>query len=115
MNTTEIIAPGGTLLLATRIPKSAAFVVLDRFDGGDWRVWTTHTTERLALRAFRKAEKYLKHNEHVVVAIPGRICSTCHGTGAVKRDERYFDCAACGGKKVVARDSGTSGYEQGAS
>lgn len=117
MTITEIIAPDGTLLLAERIPKRAAFVVLDRFQDGDWRVWTTHTTEALARRAFRKAEKYLRHNEHVVAVIPGRICATCHGTGAVKRDERYFDCADCGGKKVVLWDdeTGTSGYEQAGS
>lgn len=50
MNTTEIIAPDGTLLLTDRIPKSAVYVVLqdgwscEGYDAGRWGVMSTHRT-----------------------------------------------------------------------
>lgn len=116
MNTTEIIAPDGTLLLTDRIPKSAVYVVLqdgwlcEGYDAGRWGVMSTHRTRALAEAASRRMTR--KHPKHVhpVVPIPGRLCTSCRGSGVVKRNGRWFDCGVCGGHR--ATQSGTSGYEQ---
>lgn len=76
MTITEIIAPDGTLLLAERIPKRAAYVVIYRDEAGDWQVLSTHTTRRLARLASNRSRHIAEGCEHPVVPIPGRETGT---------------------------------------